>query len=147
MLTDKLAGAFNDCADKIINAAELMRLSFAEYAAALSPEEREMVNSLKARTAEAINVETMAILVDEMKRRRLIAAVGDGTVGMYSCSKGQVFVNARFVRFMEESMRGRMQEHLPAALLLKLDAADASALIKAPDHKHERASLQLKPLI
>jgi len=143
MLTPKLADAFNDCADKIVNAAELMKLSFAEYASALSPKEQDLVSAFKSRTAEAIN----AILVDKENRDKLIAAVGDGTVGIYACADNQVFVNAKFVKFMEEALRGKMKLHLSPDLLSKLDNADADALLKARDYKDRAASLRLRAVI
>ena len=147
MLTPKFTDAFNECADKIVNAAELMKLSFAEYASALSPDEHALITSLKSKTAEAINAETMSILGDFAKRKRLMDAIGDGTIGIYACADNQVFVNARFVRFMEETLRVKTKLGLSPDLLAKLDNADADALRKAPDYKDKVAALRLRAFV
>lgn len=143
MLTPKFADAFNACADKIVNAAELMKLSFAEYAGTLSPKEQDLVTSIKTKTAAVIQT----ILSDSLNRQKLLSAVGDGTLGLYVSADHQVFINAKFVRFMEESMRGDMKLHLSPDLLTKLDNADADALLKAPDYKDRAAALRLRAVV
>ena len=114
-----------------------------EYASTLSPKEQDLVSSIKTKTAAVIQ----SILADSVNRKKLLAAVGDGTLGLYVSADQQVFVNAKFVRFMEESMRGNMQLHLSPDLLVKLDSADADALLKAPDYKDRAVALRLRAVV
>jgi hypothetical protein len=147
MFTQKLQDAFNACAGKIVNADELMKISMAEYASKLSPKELEVVNTLKAATEADVQIKTMSIILDDVKREKLIAAVGDGTVGMYAGDDGQVYVNANFVKFMEEALRDIVKPHMSPDLARKLDNADAEALLKARDYKDKAATLRLRPIL
>lgn len=149
MITKKLSDAFNDCAGKIINAEELVKFSFAEYANKLTKKELDLVTSFTndpSVEAELAN-EIMSMLIDDVKREKLIAAVGDGTVGMYASPDGKVFMNVNFVKFLGEAMEGNRKLLLPPALEKKVNNADADALRKATDYKNKAVALGLKPVM
>lgn len=142
---EKLSKVFEKYAGKIVNYNEMNSISLKELHKKLSG--KEMRDYFKA----CKNVrEITASDVNDALQKKLIEAVGDGTIGQYENEKGEVFLNVNQMNFIIQNSK-EFEPFIikyPPKIVDKVAEATAKAIKSAKDYRKDAKTdkLTLTPI-